>query len=51
MDNLTALLTGLVAELNALNSHEQLGGYLNVLAEDFNADLAAASLPLLEVVE
>lgn len=43
------LLEALVRELNDCNSSEQLNGYLDYLAREFNRDLAGWGLPLLEV--
>lgn len=49
MERLKELVEHLVAELNDCNSPEQLNGYLNYLAGEFNDSLAEQGLPLLEV--
>jgi hypothetical protein len=45
------LLEQLLHELNAANSHEQLEGYFNYIAEDFKAEFEAYGLPVVEHCE
>lgn len=47
---LREVLQGLLHELNSYNQPDQLDGYLNGLAQGYNARLAELQLPLLSVV-